>query len=176
MNATQEQWRPAFGFGDSYEVSSHGRVRSVDRYVTSRNGVKQFYRGRLLNPYTSTGNYPRVALRRSTGGQQWVRVHTLVLEAFVRPRPEGAVACHNDGDPSNNRVENLRWDTYSENNHDLVRHGTHWHAKKTHCKHGHEFTPANTIRMPDGGRKCRRCQADANARSYRKKKQSGDRQ
>jgi hypothetical protein len=31
------------------------------------------------------------------------------------------------------------------------------HAAKTHCKHGHEFTPENTIRRPDGCRECREC-------------------
>jgi hypothetical protein len=29
------------------------------------------------------------------------------LEAFVGPRPPGLVCCHEDGDPANNRVENL---------------------------------------------------------------------
>ena len=31
------------------------------------------------------------------------------------------------------------------------------HAKKTHCKHGHEFTEANTYRRRDGRRVCRIC-------------------
>jgi len=33
--------------------------------------------------------------------------------------------CHNDGNPANNRVENLRWDTVSSNANDRVRHGRH---------------------------------------------------
>jgi DNA-directed RNA polymerase specialized sigma24 family protein len=51
-------------------------------------------------------------------------VHRLVLEAFVGRRPEGMVCCHNDGDPTNNRLDNLRWGTYRENEHDKLRHGT----------------------------------------------------
>jgi hypothetical protein len=98
-------------------------------------------------------DYPVVTL----GGGKSARVHNLVLEAFCGPRPEGYVACHNNGDPHDNRVENLRWDTYSSNNRDLVKHNTHWQSKKTHCKHGHEFTPENTIARPGGGRKCHAC-------------------
>lgn len=43
-------------------------------------------------------------------------VHLYVLETFVGPRPEGMQACHGDGDPANNRLSNLRWDTCSNNN------------------------------------------------------------
>jgi hypothetical protein len=38
-------------------------------------------------------------------------------------------ACHNDGNPSNNRLTNLRWDTRSENQRDRVRHGSASYVK-----------------------------------------------
>jgi len=65
------------------------------------------------------------------------KVHRLVLEAFVGLRPPECVACHNNGDPADNRVENLRWDTYSANCADTRRHGRlprgikHWNSKLT---------------------------------------------
>lgn len=31
--------------------------------------------------------------------------------------------CHNDGNPVNNRLDNLRWDTHQENQRDALRHG-----------------------------------------------------
>jgi hypothetical protein len=79
--------------------------------------------------------------------------------------------CHYDGDPANNRVGNLRWDTRSSNNLDAVRHGTHWAAKKTHCKHGHEFTPENTgVQAGGRGRRCRTCvRQNREARAQRAK-------
>ncbi len=52
------------------------------------------------------------------------KVHTLVLNAFVGPCPEGMECCHNDGDFTNNYVDNLRWDTHQENQRDMVKHGT----------------------------------------------------
>ncbi len=51
-------------------------------------------------------------------------VHRLVLEAFVSLCPEGMVACHNDGDTTNNNLSNLRWDTSSGNHQDKWKHGT----------------------------------------------------
>lgn len=51
-------------------------------------------------------------------------VHRLVLETFVGPAPEGLIGCHNDGNPGNPHLDNLRWDTHASNTHDMVAHGT----------------------------------------------------
>ena len=51
-------------------------------------------------------------------------VARLVFEAFVGPKPSGLEGCHNDGNPRNNRIENLRYDTHQENMRDKERHGT----------------------------------------------------
>jgi hypothetical protein len=48
----------------------------------------------------------------------------LVLAAFVGPCPPGMEACHNDGDCTNDSVENLRWDTRVANCADKTLHGT----------------------------------------------------
>jgi HNH endonuclease len=59
-----------------------------------------------------------------------------VLEAFVGSRPPGLICCHGDGDPANNRVENLRWDTYFSNSEDMLRHGTRLMGTRCHAKLG----------------------------------------
>lgn len=70
-----------------------------------------------------------VSLGRARFGQ---RVHRIVLETFVGPCPDGMEGCHNDGNPINNRVDNLRWDTRASNRADMLVHGTttkpptHW--------------------------------------------------
>lgn len=53
-------------------------------------------------------------------------VHRLVLETFVGPCPDGHIACHNDGNPANNKLTNLRWDTHQANADDRVAHGNVW--------------------------------------------------
>lgn len=84
-------------------------------------------------------------------------VHRLVLEAFVGPCPEGMEGCHGDGDPTNNSLGNLRWDTATSNQLDKVRHGTHHNAAKEACIHGHPFDSGNTYIRSDGKRQCRTC-------------------
>lgn len=51
-------------------------------------------------------------------------VHRLVLQTFVGPRPQGHWCCHNNGKATDNRLENLRWDTPKGNSSDAKRHGT----------------------------------------------------
>lgn len=52
------------------------------------------------------------------------KVHRLILEAFVGPIPRGMQCCHGDGNPANNRLSNLRWDTPKGNQADRIKHGT----------------------------------------------------
>ena len=89
--------------------------------------------------------------------------------AFAGPCPEGLVVRHLDGNPENNRWApgdeaetraaggNLIYGTDSENSFDTVEHGTHWQARKTHCKRGHKFTPENTYINAKGHRRCQPC-------------------
>lgn len=57
-------------------------------------------------------------------------MHRLVLEAFVEDCPDGMEACHQNGIRDDNRLENLRWDTRSENQKDRFRHGTDLNGTK----------------------------------------------
>jgi hypothetical protein len=151
VNATQEQWLPVVGYEGCYEVSDHGRVKSLSRLVRKGDTHRHVPERILGGP----GRYPTVGLHRN--GKRIERaVHQLVLVAFRGACPEGQVACHNDGNPGNNRLENLRWDTQSNNLRDEVAHGTHHWASKTHCPRNHEYTPENTY-VYRGSRYCRSC-------------------
>ena len=158
------EWRAVVGYEGLYEVSDSGAVRSLDRIKRNRWG-DYTQRGRILKAATTKDGYPIVALMRD-GELKSHRVHVLVLAAFVGPRPDGLQACHFDGDPSNNRIENLRWDTGSANTLDKIRHGTHTQAAQTHCKRGHPLTgpEADVLIRTCGRRRCRPCERDGQRR------------
>jgi hypothetical protein len=60
----------------------------------------------------------------SRSRQTLIRVHRLILEAFVGPAPDGLECRHLDGDKSNNQISNLCWGTKLENRADRIKHGT----------------------------------------------------
>lgn len=162
MSDPIEEWRPVVGWEGLYEVSDQGRVRSLDRHLTVRSRwgqmMPQTYRGQLMTISDAhAGGYCTVKLTRDGKGSMHY-VHRLVLEAFVGPRPDGMEACHNSGDPADNRPGNLRWDTTTGNMADKVRHGTNGEGpRKTRCVRGHEYTEATTYVDPAGRRSCKPC-------------------
>lgn len=128
-----EQWHPVLGYEGKYEVSDHGRVRSLP------GGKRQ---GKILTPIKQHHGHVMVSLYDGFLKQKFI--HELVLESFDQPRPEGLFCRHLNGDPTDNRVENLKWGTALENARDMVRHGTCWQTQKTHCPSGHEYNSENT--------------------------------
>ena len=124
-----EEWRAIPGFEGAYEVSSHGRVRSLDRelvyeridhYSGRRIRITKNLKGRVLRPGRQGSGHLSVVLGRAAGSYL---VHVLVLMAFVGPCPTGCESLHRDDVPSNNELPNLRWGTRSENLHDAVANG-----------------------------------------------------
>lgn len=167
MKSTQaEQWRPIPGYEGHYEVSDHGRVRSVTRILPHPVNGWKTYRGKLLKQDVHKTGHIAVWLSLD-GRMRSLLVHRLVLMAFIGPCPDGMEACHWNDDPGDNRLENLRWTSRRDNNLDRVRNGIHPMAKKTHCKRGHEFTPENTrieVRTTGKVRRCRQCERERSRR------------
>lgn len=104
-------WKPIEGF-PSYRVTRHGAVVSLKGRTP-----------RALRLERHTTGYLRVTL--SEDARKTNRyVHQLVAEAYHGSRPEGMEIRHLDGNPHNNRADNLTWGTHSENQRDRHRHGT----------------------------------------------------
>lgn len=118
-----EEWRPVVGFEGLYEVSSLGRVRSLDRTVVRSDGMALRLKGRLLKFRSDSYGYLRVALL-DHGTRKEGYVHHLVLEAFGRVRPSGAETRHLDNCRSNNTLNNLEWGGRADQFADMRRHGT----------------------------------------------------
>ncbi|WP_081343772.1 NUMOD4 motif-containing HNH endonuclease [Mycobacteroides chelonae] len=158
-----ENWRPVCGYEGIYEVSDLGSVRSLDRL--DARGWRR--RGHILpqTPHVHSGR-PSVSLTKRNR-QANRMVHSLVLEAFKGPRPTGLEACHANGDRTDNRLANLRWDTRSANQLDAVRLGEHALASRTHCKRGHVLAAPNLCNygISKGVRACLACNKGRRYRS-----------
>jgi hypothetical protein len=121
------EWRDIEGYEGVYQVSDQGQVRSLDRLVRHWRGGMLKQRGKVLKPIVQRdkrGRVARVQVNLSCDGcAKTTSVHRIVLETFLGPCPDGMEGCHGDGDPTNNAISNLRWDTGSSNMQDCIRHG-----------------------------------------------------
>lgn len=147
-------WKSIPGWHGYYEASDTGLIRSVERSVPFRNG-KRKVRARILRPGSNGKGY-QIAILARDGRRYGYAVHRLIAETFIGPLPDGWHTCHIDGDNTNNRADNLRYATPAENNLDIVRHGRNHNVNKTHCPHGHPYSPENTMRSGTS-RKCLTC-------------------
>jgi hypothetical protein len=117
-----EEWRD-IPRSIGYQASNLGRIRS--RWVSGK-GRRGSYLGdawHVLKPHRMANGKQLVSILVD-GVRKTRSVHQLVLEAFVGPRPPDMECRHLDGNPANNRLDNLAWGTHQENIDDKRRHGT----------------------------------------------------
>ena len=101
---TEEIWRPVVGYEGLYELSSYGRVRSLDRY-DNRN---RFRKGHIMKQSYCSKGYLTIDLCLN-GKVKKCLVHRLVAEAFL-PNPDNLPQVnHKNEVKSDNCVDNLEW-------------------------------------------------------------------
>ena len=117
-----EKWKPIQGTDDTYWVSNHGRIKSIDRTVyhnTSASGL-QFRQGQIIKTTIGSVGYPVFNML----GKQYY-VHRIVATHFIENPDKKQYVNHKDGDKSNNITYNLEWVTSSENLKHAYRMGLH---------------------------------------------------
>lgn len=151
-----EEWRPIRGFEGLYDVSNRGEVRSLPREVQ---GTRKYTtKGGPLKGSTHKSGHISVSL--SIGGvRKREYIHRLVYQEFVGEIPDGMEIRHLNGVPSDNRLENLRIGTRTDQRNDDIRNGVHWQSGLTHCKRGHPLSAPTLCptRLKDGHRICLPC-------------------
>ena len=149
-------------------ASSEGRIMMVPYRGPMPRGGQRPYGG---TPTFGVWNKADCRFIISTDGRTY-KVARLVAEAFHGSPPfEGAVVMHLDENSANNRADNLRWGTKSENQKDRVRNGIHNNSNKTHCKRGHEYDEENTYLDTRNKRACKTCQREHSRRYDAAKRQ-----
>lgn len=121
----QEIFTPVQGYESFYEVSNFGNFRSLDRIVSDGRKMK----GKPLIKTKDKQGRNYVTFSKNSVTKK-IRVHVVVASHFIGNRPDGFDICHNDGNPSNNHVSNLRYDTHKNNMIDMASHGNSQRGEK----------------------------------------------
>lgn len=121
-----EVWSDVKGYEGYYQVSSYGKVRSLDR----TDSIGRMIRGKVRKPRPDSYGYLQVGLYKGGDEIKWL-VHRLVAEAFVINSDNKIEINHLDGNKLNNKANNLRWCTRSEN----IKHSYSAGLRKTKRMH-----------------------------------------
>lgn len=115
----EEEWRPIKDFEGKYQISSFGRVKSLQRLVETKCGSLALRKQKIRKQRILDG-YPKLSLTKE-GKPHSFFVHRLVATAFIPPVKGKKFVNHKKGIRTYNIFTNLEWMTTSEN----VKHGYH---------------------------------------------------
>jgi hypothetical protein len=109
-----EIWKDIEGYEGLYQVSTEGRVRSLDRVIKRRNHYNLTLKGKLKPLHLDKKGYQRVQLSKESKLKTF-KVHRMVAMAFIDNKLNKPQVNHIDAIKHNNNIKNLEWVTNSEN-------------------------------------------------------------
>ena len=109
----QEEWKNIPGYDGLYQVSNFGRIKSLSRKV-KRDNHSLLVKGRVLKQYVTNTGRLEVHLSRN-GVWKHCLVHRIVAITFLKNDNSLPQINHINGNPRDNRLENLEWCSQSQN-------------------------------------------------------------
>lgn len=122
----KEIWLPVpyDGFSTKYQISNFGRVKptTISKYSSTKS--------EFLKPAKNPRGYYFVNIYHG-GKRIQPFIHRLVALAFVPKQDQSHnIVRHLDGNPENNRYDNLAWGDNADNMRDMVEHGNSMRGEK----------------------------------------------
>jgi hypothetical protein len=117
-----EEWRDIAGWKGFYQISNMGRIRTLKRKFVPKT--------RVLKACIDKYGYAFAGLFKNNKRLACPKIHRLVLETFVGPRPPGMECRHKDGNKLNNKLDNIEWATHDVNESDKYIHDTIMYGSK----------------------------------------------
>lgn len=126
-----EIWKDIKGYEGYYQISSFGRVKSVERIVERKNNTKMKVKERILRQHIMKNGYCTVNIIKKT--YKTHLVHRLVAIAFINNEKCLPQVNHIDGNKGNNNLSNLEWCTQKENSIHASKNGLLHSPKGEEC-------------------------------------------
>ena len=165
----KEEWRDVIGYEGLYQVSNLGRVRSLDRVVPHKGSIPRNLKGKLLKISTGKAGYNLVRFTKRGKGLTF-RLCRVVAKTFIGECPEGKEVCHGLEGKQCDSVNNLRYDTHSNNALDRYEEGT-MKNKPVRRSDGREYRSAQEASRLTGatsaeiGKVCRKYKSPSGKRN-----------
>lgn len=119
INIKKETWENIKGYETYYKISNLGRVKSLAKTITRKDGEVKNLSEKIIKPFLTKKGYKQIVLTKD-GDKKKHYIHRLVAQAFI-PNPNNLPEVnHINEDKLDNAVENLEWLSRLDN----MRHGT----------------------------------------------------
>lgn len=112
---SEEIWKDIIGYEGLYQISNLSSVRSINRVVVGHNKKKYNKLGRTISFHINKFGYVQYNLYKNKNRRHEF-AHRLVAIHFIKNPKNKPCVNHKNGIKADNRLENLEWTTYSENN------------------------------------------------------------
>lgn len=125
----EEEWKDIAGYEGYYQISSYGRVRSLDRVILSKDNRIVNYKGKILNTGLTPNGYCYFITSKNDKRNKFL-VHVAVAKAFVLNFYNKPQVNHINSWRADNHYKNLEWVTAKENKLHSVLNKSHAYGER----------------------------------------------